>query len=35
MKHGETQGQTWEIPKETGKTISETWGNLCENGRNI
>ena len=35
MKQGETPGEIWEIPKETGETIGETWRNVWRNGGNM
>ena len=34
-KQGEPQGETWEIPKETGETIGETRGGVWRNRANM
>ena len=31
-KQWKTPQEIWEIPKETGETLGETWGNVDENG---
>ena len=34
-KQGEAPGKIWEIPKESGETISEKWGNVWGNWGNM